>query len=97
MTIFITFQGGKAGWGRNKAEQQQKLKENGVDPGEGPGDEYMLQVRGTSMLNTKAIQVPMTAASLNSNDVFVVFTKTTNYIWNGKVSYSLCCTGFAQT
>lgn len=54
----------------------------------------MLQVRGTSILNTKAIQVPMCAESLNSNDVFVVFLKTAVYIWCGKVnmgySYRTC-------
>ncbi|KAL4216978.1 hypothetical protein ACF0H5_023435 [Mactra antiquata] len=53
---------------------------------DGPGDSYMLQVRGTSELNTKSVQVPMEAASLNSNDVFVVFSKTATYIWCGKGS-----------
>ena len=39
----IIFAGGKAGWG-----QQQD---------EGPGDTYLLQVRGTNQYNTKAEQV----------------------------------------
>lgn len=69
----IIFSGGHAGW-------------TGGPSNDGPGDSYMLQVRGTSILNTKAIQVPMEAASLNSNDVFVVFTKTATYIWCGKGS-----------
>ncbi|XP_064597998.1 advillin-like [Liolophura sinensis] len=77
MAIFrgrmIIFEGGKAGW--NKEERD-----------DGPGDRYMLQVRGTSMLNTKAVQVPMRASSLNSNDVFVIFGARFLYIWCGKGS-----------
>lgn len=69
----IIFSGGKAGW-------------SGGQDNNGPGDTYMLQVRGTSVLNTKAIQVPMCAASLNSNDVFVIFSKKQVYIWCGKGS-----------
>lgn len=68
----MCLQGGHAGW-------------TGGPDSDGPGDSYMLQVRGTSELNTKAIQVPMEAASLNSNDVFTIFTKTATYIWTGKV------------
>jgi hypothetical protein len=49
----------------------------------------MLQVRGTSPLNTKAVQVDLTAESLNSNDVFVIFSKKAVYIWSGKVRYDL--------
>jgi len=40
----IPRQGGHAGW-------------TGGPTNDGPGDSYMLQVRGTSVLNTKAIQV----------------------------------------
>ncbi|XP_045178411.2 villin-1-like isoform X2 [Mercenaria mercenaria] len=70
----IIFSGGHAGW-------------SGGPSSDGPGDSYMLQVRGTNMYNTKSIQVPMEAASLNSNDVFVVFTaKGATYIWCGKGS-----------
>ncbi|XP_076448458.1 advillin-like isoform X2 [Babylonia areolata] len=68
----IVFQGGKAGWTPG---------ERSVD---GPGDNYMLQVRGTTPHNTKAVQVDLKASSLNSNDVFVIFTKTAVYIWAGK-------------
>lgn len=46
----------------------------------------MLQVRGTNPLNTKAVQVDLDAESLNSNDVFVIFSKKAIYIWSGKVS-----------
>lgn len=70
------FQGGHCGW-------------TGGPSSDGPGDSYMLQVRGTNIYNTKAIQVPKEAASLNSNDVFVVFTKTATFIWSGKVCFLL--------
>ncbi|KAK3611747.1 hypothetical protein CHS0354_014091 [Potamilus streckersoni] len=77
MSIFdgkmIIFEDGHAGWGGGKGTV-------------GPGDNYMLQVRGSNRLNTKAIQVTMSASSLNSNDVFVIFTKTAVYIWSGKGS-----------
>ena len=39
----IIYEGGKAGWGQGKDE--------------GPGDTYLLHVRGTSIYNTKAEQV----------------------------------------
>ncbi|RUS90547.1 hypothetical protein EGW08_001724, partial [Elysia chlorotica] len=68
----VIFEGGKAGWA-SKGEKDS-----------GPGDKYMLQVRGTSALNCKAVQVPLRASSLNSNDVFVIFTKTAVYSWAGK-------------
>lgn len=76
MAIFggkmIIFQGGKAGWAPG---------EKSVD---GPGDRYMLQVRGNSPLDCKAVQVDLRASYLNCNDVFVIFTKTAVYIWAGK-------------
>ncbi|XP_012935427.1 advillin [Aplysia californica] len=75
----VIFEGGKAGWTRSRDKQQV----NGEDYN-GPGDKYMLQVRGTSALNCKAVQVPLRAASLNSNDVFVIFTKSAVYSWAGK-------------
>ena len=43
----IIFSGGKAGWGQTKDE--------------GPGDTYLLHVRGVSQYNTKAEQVGVTA------------------------------------
>ncbi|KAF6030460.1 qua [Bugula neritina] len=79
MAIFggkmIIYSGGKAGWTQSQHSND-----------EGPGERYMLQVRGASALNTKAVQVPCRAASLNSNDVFVLFTKSKVYIWCGKGS-----------
>lgn len=42
--LICLYQGGHAGWG-------------GQNNSDGPGDSYMLQVRGTNQLNTKAVQV----------------------------------------
>ncbi|XP_021371999.1 villin-1-like isoform X2 [Mizuhopecten yessoensis] len=72
----IIFSGGKASGSQDKSD--------GKDHGDGPGDKYMLHVRGTSQLCLKAVQVPLRAASLNSNDVFVIVTKTNVFIWMGK-------------
>jgi len=44
----------------------------------------LFHVRGTNDLNTRAVQVPELAASLNSNDVFVLLTPNTMYVWQGK-------------
>ncbi|KAG9476532.1 villin-like protein [Eleutherodactylus coqui] len=44
----------------------------------------LFQVRGTDEYNTKATEVPARASSLNSNDVFVLKTDTTCYLWCGK-------------
>ncbi|XP_078280339.1 LOW QUALITY PROTEIN: advillin [Rhinoraja longicauda] len=46
----------------------------------------LFQVRGTTELNTKAVEVPARASSLNSNDIFVLRTEQTVYMWCGKVS-----------
>lgn len=50
------------------------------------GNTYLLQVRGNSSMNTKAIQVPLKASSLNSNDVFILASPTIVYLWCGKGS-----------
>ncbi|XP_053569745.1 villin-like protein [Bombina bombina] len=44
----------------------------------------LFQVRGTDEFNTKAVEVPPRAASLNSNDVFVLKTDSVCYLWCGK-------------
>ena len=46
----------------------------------------LFQVKGTSTLNTRAVQVEEVAASLNTNDCFVLETPVETYIWYGKVS-----------
>ncbi|CAG0917901.1 unnamed protein product [Notodromas monacha] len=52
----------------------------------GPKERLLLQVRGTSKLNTKAMEVECRAGSLNSNDVFVLRSKQATYVWAGKGS-----------
>jgi len=44
----------------------------------------LFHVRGTNHLNTRAVQVPEKASSLNSNDVFVLLTPNNMYVWQGK-------------
>lgn len=44
----------------------------------------LFQVRGTNDNNTKAFEVPARAASLNSNDVFVLKTQSCCFLWCGK-------------
>ncbi|KAF7693018.1 advillin [Silurus meridionalis] len=44
------------------------------------------QVSGTDSYNTKAIEVPAVAASLNSNDVFVLKSQNSLFLWYGKGS-----------
>lgn len=44
----------------------------------------LFHIRGTSEVNTRAIQVPETASSLNSEDVFVLETPNNTFIWHGK-------------
>ncbi|XP_038654497.1 advillin [Scyliorhinus canicula] len=44
----------------------------------------LFQVRGTDEFNTKATEVPPRASSLNSNDIFVLKTDQTTYLWCGK-------------
>ncbi|KAI1891079.1 hypothetical protein AGOR_G00160210 [Albula goreensis] len=44
----------------------------------------LFQVRGSDPSNTKAIEVPALAASLNSNDIFLLHSQTDRYVWCGK-------------
>lgn len=57
---------------------------NGVSTG--IPETYLLQVRGTSRITTKAIQEELRAASLNTNDCFVLISRSTATIWFGKGS-----------
>lgn len=73
---FVLAQGGvKSGFA--KSNQKDDLLDS--------RDAYLLHVRGSSSTNTKAIEVPRRASSLNSNDAFVLVTKTMTYMWAGKV------------
>ncbi|XP_053200330.1 gelsolin-like isoform X2 [Panonychus citri] len=54
-----------------------------VDPTK---EKCILQVRGTNKYVNRAVEVDCEARSLNSNDVFILFTSSTIYIWAGKGS-----------
>jgi len=56
------------------------------DSGYEPVKPYLLQVRGNIPEESRAIQVPLRAASLNSNDVFVLVGESASYLWCGKGS-----------
>lgn len=45
----------------------------------------LFQVHGSDTSNTKAIEVPALASSLNSNDVFLLKSQSGVYLWCGKV------------
>lgn len=71
------FSGGRA----SSFEKQQGEKDEEL------GNSYLLHVRGSpDGRYVKAIQVPMKASSLNSNDVFVLMTPVVTYVWCGKGS-----------
>nr|XP_033801615.1 villin-1 isoform X1 [Geotrypetes seraphini]XP_033801616.1 villin-1 isoform X1 [Geotrypetes seraphini]XP_033801617.1 villin-1 isoform X1 [Geotrypetes seraphini]XP_033801619.1 villin-1 isoform X1 [Geotrypetes seraphini] len=44
----------------------------------------LFQVHGTNEYNTKAFEVPVRASTLNSNDVFILKTPGSTYLWCGK-------------
>ncbi|KAF7240355.1 Advillin [Varanus komodoensis] len=46
----------------------------------------LFQIRGTDCSNTKAVEVMAVAASLNSNDVFLLKAQADHYLWYGKGS-----------
>ncbi len=50
------------------------------------GSTYLLQVHGRAVYATKAVQVNLAAASLNTNDCFVLVTPQETYVWLGKGS-----------
>ncbi|XP_060128082.1 advillin [Zootoca vivipara] len=66
----VFFEGGTSRKGGSEAEPPVRL----------------FQIRGTDSSNTKAVEVPSLAASLNSNDVFLLKTQTDHYLWYGKGS-----------
>ncbi|XP_053228555.1 advillin [Podarcis raffonei] len=66
----VFFEGGTSRKGKSEAEPPVRL----------------FQIRGTDSSNTKAVEVPSVAASLNSNDVFLLKTQTDHYLWYGKGS-----------
>lgn len=44
---------------------------------------HLFHIRGTSSLNTRAIEVIARGSSLNSNDVFILKSPTKSFVWNG--------------
>ncbi|KAM3935167.1 advillin [Leptodactylus fuscus] len=46
----------------------------------------LFQIHGTEPSNTKAVEVPAYASSLNSNDVFLLKTQSGYFLWYGKGS-----------
>ncbi|XP_019745522.1 villin-1 [Hippocampus comes] len=48
------------------------------------GGARLFQVRGTNELNTKATEVQARASSLNANDVFLLQSEHSCYLWYGK-------------
>ncbi|EMP28977.1 Advillin [Chelonia mydas] len=46
----------------------------------------LFQIHGTAQSNTKAVEIPAFASSLNSNDVFLLQTQAEHYLWYGKGS-----------
>ncbi|KAJ9589746.1 hypothetical protein L9F63_017048 [Diploptera punctata] len=79
LTIFdgrmIVFRGGKA-----SAFDGEEAKDTDI-----PKD-FLLQVRGNDSHNTRAVQVDLRAASLNTNDVFILKSGGQSFIWCGKGS-----------
>nr|XP_020038078.1 villin-like protein [Castor canadensis] len=48
----------------------------------------LFHIQGTNSQNTKSMEVPARASSLNSSDVFLLVTASVCYLWFGK-----CCNG----
>eukprot|EP00286_Rhodomonas_abbreviata_P015931 CAMPEP_0181317536 /NCGR_PEP_ID=MMETSP1101-20121128/16522_1 /TAXON_ID=46948 /ORGANISM="Rhodomonas abbreviata, Strain Caron Lab Isolate" /LENGTH=809 /DNA_ID=CAMNT_0023424939 /DNA_START=45 /DNA_END=2470 /DNA_ORIENTATION=+ len=46
-------------------------------------DEALFHIRGTTALNTVAVEVAPTATALNSEDSFVLVTPSTVFVWHG--------------
>jgi hypothetical protein len=44
---------------------------------------HLYHVKGTSALNTYAVEVPAVAASLNSGDCFILVAPHATYAWGG--------------
>ena len=58
--------------------------ENGVN--QGVPTKYLLQVKGTNRFSTKAVEEDLRAASLNTNDCFVLVNHREATVWFGKGS-----------
>jgi len=72
----IVHAGGKASGFKNKADID-SYDQDGIS---------LFHVRGSTALDTRAVQVPEKSSSLNSGDCFVLETPQTQFIWLGKHS-----------
>lgn len=72
----VVHQGGVGSGFKNKASED-TFDTDGIS---------LFHVRGTSEMNTRAVQVEEKASSLNSGDCFVLLTPDTMYLWEGKGS-----------
>jgi len=72
----VVHKGGKASGFKNRTEGD-SYDEDGVS---------LFHVKGTTEMNTVAVQVEEEAKHLNSGDCFVLLTPGTMYVWNGNAS-----------
>jgi gelsolin len=72
----VVFMGGKAS-GFNNVHDHDTYDQDGT---------RMFRVRGTSSEDVRATQVPEVAASLNSEDVFILETPSKTWIWVGQAA-----------
>ncbi|XP_033113783.1 advillin-like isoform X1 [Anneissia japonica] len=70
----IIHKGGKASGFKNSSEKDKSYT----------GGCRVFQVKGTNEFNTRAVEVPAKASSLNSNDIFVIQNKKQVFLWCGK-------------
>jgi len=73
----IVHQGGFASAFKNKKETDTTVDASAT---------RLYHIKGTTALNTKAVEVAPSATNLNSGDVFALLTADTAYIWAGKGS-----------
>eukprot|EP00039_Didymoeca_costata_P031430 m.34694 g.34694 ORF g.34694 m.34694 type:complete len:867 (+) comp8764_c0_seq1:99-2699(+) len=72
--VMVVHAGGKASGFKN-SDEKDSYDTDGT---------RLFHVRGTNNYNTRAVQVEERAASLNSDDVFILETKEQLYVWHGK-------------
>jgi len=70
---FIIHRGGHASGFKNSTEKTSTAAEN-----------RLYHIKGTTQLNTKAVEVDCKSSSLNSNDCFVLVTPKNAFTWFGK-------------
>lgn len=70
----IVHMGGKASGFKNSKQEEMAYQ----------GGTRVFHIRGTNDYNTRAVEVPAAASSLNSNDIFVIQTSNNVFLWCGK-------------